>query len=180
MNASDRIAIRASTKTHMTESTEKPRIAIGADHAGYHVKEVIKRYLLEQGYPVEDLGTWSDESVDYPDYAKKVADKVAAGEDQLGVLVCGTGIGMAIAANKVGGIRAAVAHDAMTARMAREHNDANVLTLGGRVVDDAHAVEIAKEFLNARFAGGRHQRRIDKITELDRERDVARGKGQSE
>jgi ribose 5-phosphate isomerase B len=163
----------------MSESTEKPRIAIGADHAGYHAKEVIKRYLLEQGYPVEDLGTWSDESVDYPDYAKKVAERVARGEDQLGVLVCGTGMGMAIAANKVEGIRAAVAHDAMTARMAREHNDANVLTLGGRVVSDAQAVEIAKEFLNTKFAGGRHQRRIDEITALDRERDVARGKGKS-
>ena len=170
MSASDRIAFRASPNTHMSESAEKPRIAMGADHAGYHAKEAIKRYLLEQGYPVEDLGTWSDESVDYPDYAKKVAEKVAGGEDQLGVLVCGTGIGMAMAANKVEGIRAAVAHDAMTARLAREHNDANVLTLGGRVVDDTRAVEIAKEFLNAKFAGGRHQRRIDKITELDEER----------
>ena len=154
----------------MIESAEKPRIAIGADHAGYHAKEAVKRYLMDQGYPVEDLGTWSDESVDYPDYAKKVADRVARGQEQLGVLVCGTGIGMAIAANKVEGIRAAVAHDAMTARAAREHNDANVLTLGGRVVNDALAVEIAREFLNARFAGGRHQRRIDKITALDEER----------
>jgi len=154
----------------MIESAEKPRIAIGADHAGYHAKEAVKRYLMDQGYPVEDLGTWSDESVDYPDYAKKVADRVARGQEQLGVLVCGTGIGMAIAANKVEGIRAAVAHDAMTARAAREHNDANVLTLGGRVVNDALAVEIAREFLNAKFAGGRHQRRIDKITALDEER----------
>jgi ribose 5-phosphate isomerase B len=163
----------------MSDSAEKPRIAMGADHAGYHAKEVIKKYLLEQGYPVEDLGTWSDESVDYPDYAKKVAEKVAAGEDDLGVLVCGTGIGMAIAANKVEGIRAAVAHDGMTARMAREHNDANVLTLGGRVVSDAQAVEIAKEFLSVKFAGGRHQRRIDKITAMDEARDAAQGKGQS-
>ena len=170
MNASDRIAVRDSTKIQMSESAEKPRIAIGADHAGYHAKEVIKRYLLEQGYPIEDLGTWSDESVDYPDYAKKVAERVVKGEDQFGVLVCGTGIGMAIAANKVEGIRAAVAHDAATAHLAREHNDANVLTLGGRVVNDAQAVEIAKEFLATNFAGGRHQRRIDKITELDGER----------
>src|SRR5580658_8314960 len=123
----------------MSASAEKPRIAIGADHAGYHAKEVIKRYLLEAGYPLEDLGTWSDESVDYPDYAKQVAARVARGEDHLGVLVCGTGIGMSIAANKVEGVRAAVAHDAMTARAAREHNDANVLTLGGRVVSDALA-----------------------------------------
>lgn len=154
----------------MSESAAKPRIAIGADHAGYHAKEVIKRYLLEAGYPLEDLGTWSDESVDYPDYAKKVAERIVGGTEQLGVLVCGTGIGMAIAANKVEGIRAAVAHDAMTARAAREHNDANVLTLGGRVVNDALAVEIVREFLGAKFAGGRHQRRIDKITELDEER----------
>ncbi len=154
----------------MGESADKPRIAMGADHAGYRAKEAIKRYLLEQGYPIEDLGTWSDESVDYPDYAKKVGERVASGADQLGVLVCGTGIGMAIAANKIEGIRAAVAHDAMTAHLAREHNDANVLTLGGRVVNDAQAVEIAKEFLNTKFVGGRHQRRIDKITELDEER----------
>jgi ribose 5-phosphate isomerase B len=176
--ASDRIALHASTKNYMSDSAEKPRIAMGADHAGYHAKEVIKKYLLEQGYPVEDMGTWSDESVDYPDYAKKVADKVACGEDELGVLVCGTGIGMSIAANKVEGIRAAVAHDAMTARMAREHNDANVLTLGGRVVSDAMAVEIAKDFLSVQFAGGRHQRRIDKITAMDEARDAAQSKGQ--
>ncbi len=145
----------------------KPRIALGADHAGFHVKETIKKYLESAGYPVEDLGTWSEESVDYPDYARAVAEKVAAGKDQIGILACGTGIGMAITANKISGIRAAVAHDAMTARLAREHNDANVLTLGGRVVDDAQAIEIVRDFLDAQFAGGRHQRRIDKITELD-------------
>jgi len=149
------------------EAAPKPPIALGADHAGFHVKETIKKFLQSAGYPVDDLGTWSEESVDYPDYARAVAEKVAAGKDPIGILVCATGIGMAIAANKVPGIRAAVAHDAMTARLAREHNDANVLTLGGRVVDDAQAIEIARDFLEARFAGGRHQRRIDKITELD-------------
>jgi len=154
----------------MSEPSGKPRIALGADHAGYHAKEVVKRYLLEAGYPLEDLGTWSDESVDYPDYAKKVAERVARGEDRFGVLVCGTGIGMAMAANKVDGIRAALAHDAATAHLAREHNDANVLTFGGRVVDDACAVEIVREFLNTRFAGGRHQRRIDKIMGMDAQR----------
>ncbi len=154
----------------MPESTPKPRIALGADHAGFHIKETIKRYLEQEGYSVEDVGTWSEESVDYPDFAKAVAQRVASGRDQLGVLACGTGIGMAITANKVPGIRAAVAHDAMTARMAREHNDANVLTLGGRVVDDGQATEIVREFLNARFAGGRHQRRIDKISEIDQAR----------
>jgi ribose 5-phosphate isomerase B len=154
----------------MPESTAKPRIALGADHAGFHIKEVIKGFLEAQGYPVDDAGTWSEESVDYPDYARKVADEVAQGQAPLGILVCGTGIGMAIAANKVAGIRAATAHDAITARAAREHNDANVLTLGGRLVDPEHAVEIVREFLDASFAGGRHQRRIDKITEIDRAR----------
>ncbi len=153
----------------MTNAASKPRIAMGADHAGFHVKETIKKYLEDSGYTVDDVGTWSEESVDYPDYAKAVAEKVAGGQDQIGVLACGTGIGMAITANKVPGIRAAVAHDAMTARLAKEHNDANVLTLGGRVVNDAQAIEIVQNFLGAQFGGGRHQRRIDKITELDRE-----------
>ena len=147
----------------------KPRIALGADHAGFHIKETIKKFLETSAYPVDDVGTWSEEAVDYPDYARAVAEKVAAGEDQMGILACGTGIGMAITANKVPGIRAAVAHDAMTARLAREHNDANVLTLGGRVVDDTRALEIVREFLSAQFASGRHQRRIDKITELDKQ-----------
>ncbi len=153
----------------MPDAASKPRIALGADHAGFHVKETIRKFLETAGYPVDDVGTWSEESVDYPDYARAVAEKVAAGADQLGILACGTGIGMAITANKVPGIRAAVAHDAMTARLAREHNDANVLTLGGRVVDDARAIEIVRDFLDAQFAGGRHQRRIDKITELDKQ-----------
>jgi ribose 5-phosphate isomerase B len=155
----------------MADSIEKPRIALGADHAGFPVKEAIKKYLLEAGYPVEDLGTWSEESVDYPDYARKVAERVARGEDRFGILVCGTGIGMSIAANKVERIRAALAHDANTARMSREHNDANVLTLGGRVVGDAQALEIVRAFLGTQFAGGRHQRRIDKITVMDEERE---------
>lgn len=154
--------------------TQKPRIALGADHAGFHAKEVIRRFLAEQGYDVEDLGTKSEESVDYPDFARQVAERVAGGGAQLGVLVCGTGIGMAMTANKVPGIRAGTAHDEMTARMAREHNDANVLTLGGRVVDDEKAVAIVREFLNAQFAGGRHQRRVEKINELDTQR-AARG-----
>jgi ribose 5-phosphate isomerase B len=154
----------------MPEGEAKPRIALGADHAGYHAKETVKKFLEQAGYQVDDVGTWSEESVDYPIFARAVAERVASGQDQLGILACGTGIGMAITANKIAGIRAAVAHDAMTARLAREHNDANVLTLGGRVVDDAAAVEIVRDFLNARFAGGRHQRRIDEIAELDQAR----------
>ncbi len=153
----------------MTEKTAKPRIVIGADHAGYHVKETIREYLEGAGYAVEDLGTWSDESVDYPDYGRKVGESVAARRNDLGIAVCGTGIGISIAANKIPGIRAGVAHDTMTARLAREHNDANVLAVGGRVVTDAQAIEVVKAFLAAQFAGGRHQRRIEKIQAIEAE-----------
>ncbi len=151
----------------MADSPTKPRIALGADHAGYRVKETIKKFLEEAGYRVDDLGTSSEESVDYPDYGRAVGERVARGESDLGILACGTGIGISIAANKVPGIRAAVAHDAMTARAAREHNDANVLAVGGRVVTDSQAIEIVRDFLAAQFAGGRHQRRIDKITDIE-------------
>jgi len=154
----------------MPDSENTPRIAVGADHAGYHVKEAVKKYLESSGYQVDDVGTWSEESVDYPDYAKKVAERVVAGQDDFGFLACGTGIGMSIAANKIEGIRAAVAHDVMTARLARQHNNANVLALGGRVVTDAQAIEIVKDFLATDFRVGRHQRRVDKIAELDHER----------
>jgi ribose 5-phosphate isomerase B len=146
---------------------EKQRIAIGADHAGFRVKELVKQYVSGQGYSVEDLGTHSEESVDYPDFARAVAERVAAGRAATGILVCGTGIGMAMTANKVPGIRAAVAHDKHTAHLAREHNDANVLTFGARVVSEDTALEIVREFLSTAFAGGRHQRRVDKISELD-------------
>lgn len=149
---------------------QKPRIAIGADHAGYQRKETVKRFLTDAGYAVTDVGTSSEDSVDYPDFARQVAERVARGEADTGILICGTGIGMAITANKVPGIRAAVAHDAETARLAREHNDANVLTFGGRLTDDFTAIEIVRSFLDARFAGGRHQRRIDKIAQLDQAR----------
>jgi len=153
------------------DSTSKPRIALGADHAGFRAKETIKKYLEGAGYAVDDVGTWSEESVDYPDFARAVGERVASGKNPLGVLVCGTGIGVSIAANKVEGIRAALAHDSLTARRAREHNNANVIALGGKVVGDDEAIEIVQEFLNATFAGGRHQRRIDKISEMDRERE---------
>ena len=149
---------------------ERPRIALGADHAGFQAKESIRKHLESAGYTVDDEGAWSEESVDYPDFAVKVAIRVQQGRDDLGILVCGTGIGMAMAANKIGGIRAAVAHDAMTARMSREHNDANVLALGARVLNEHQIVEAVESFLAARFAGGRHQRRVDKISELDHSR----------
>jgi ribose 5-phosphate isomerase B len=146
---------------------KKPRIALGADHAGFQAKESIRKYLEAAGYVVDDAGTRSEESVDYPDFAAKVARRVQQGQDDLGILVCGTGIGMAMAANKVGGVRAAVAHDALTARMSREHNDANVLALGARVLNEQQIIEATESFLAAQFAGGRHQRRVDKISELD-------------
>ena len=151
----------------MPELSPKPRIALGADHAGYHIKEIIRHFLENAGYPVDDLGTWSEESVDYPDYGKAVADRVAAHQDVYGIAVCGTGMGMSIAANKVAGVRAAVAHNVDTARLAREHNDANVLAMGGRVVNGVEAVEMVQAFLNATFAGGRHARRVEKIMQIE-------------
>jgi ribose 5-phosphate isomerase B len=151
----------------VADSSSKPRIALGADHAGFRAKESIKKYLEGAGYRVDDVGTGSEESVDYPDFARAVGERVAAGKNPLGIVVCGTGIGVSIAANKVEGIRAALAHDSLTARRAREHNDANVLALGGKIVGEDEAIAIVQEFLNAQFAGGRHQRRVEKINEMD-------------
>jgi len=156
----------------VADSSSKPRIAVGSDHAGFRAKETIKTYLLEGGYLVDDMGTHSEESVDYPDFARAVAERVMAAGNVLGVVVCGTGIGVSIAANKVEGIRAALAHDSLTAQRAREHNDANVLALGGKVVGEDECIAIVQAFLSARFAGGRHQRRIDKITQMDQVREA--------
>lgn len=158
----------------MTDLPQKPqrplpRVALGADHAGFTTKARIQRHLESAGYSVDDVGTWSEESVDYPDFAVRVANRVAQGQSDIGILACGTGIGMSIAANKVGGIRAAVAHDALTARMAREHNDANVLAVGARVLGEEQVIAIVEAFLATAFAGGRHQRRVEKIMELDHE-----------
>jgi ribose 5-phosphate isomerase B len=152
----------------LADPSSKPRIALGADHAGFRLKEIVKKYLEGAGYEVDDMGTWSEESVDYPDFARAVAERVASGKNPLGIVLCGTGIGVSIAANKVEGIRAALAHDSFTARRAREHNDANILALGGKVVGDDEAIAIVQEFLSAKFSGGRHQRRVDKITQMDR------------
>lgn len=142
-------------------------IALGADHAGLPLKEDLKAWLIAQGYDVVDLGTQSPDSVDYPDYAAAVGGAVTAGKADRGVLVCGTGIGMAMAANKVPGIRAAACTDAYTARMSREHNDANVLALGARITARDAAIEILSTWLGAEFAGGRHARRVEKLAELD-------------
>jgi ribose 5-phosphate isomerase B len=143
------------------------RIAIGADHAGFELKELIKHTLDELRIAYRDVGTDSDESVDYPDFAAAVARAVAGGEVDRGVLVCGTGIGMALAANKVPGVRAAPVMDLETAKLAREHNDANVLALGARVTPPERALDIVRLFLKTEFEGGRHQRRLSKVTALE-------------
>jgi ribose 5-phosphate isomerase B len=143
-------------------------IALGADHAGFPLKEDVKAWLAARGHQVLDFGTDSAQSVDYPDYALPVADAVSRGAAARGVLVCGTGIGMAMAANKVPGVRAAVCADPQTARLSREHNDANVLALGGRLTGRAAALEIVETWLTTDFAGGRHTRRVEKIAALER------------
>ena len=145
------------------------RIALGADHAGVALKDRIKRALGDRGVVYEDLGTDSDERVDYPDYARRVAEGVASGAFDRGILFCGSGIGMAIAANKISGVRAAPVSDVDTARLSREHNDANVLTLAGRTLAADTALAIVDAFLTTAFAGGRHQRRLDKIASMERE-----------
>lgn len=139
------------------------RIALAADHAGFHLKDSLKRTLDELGVAYQDFGTDSAASVDYPDFAQAVAQVVAAGEFDRGILVCGTGVGMAIAANKVPGIRSAPIVDADTARLAREHNDLNVLALGARVTPEVRAREIVRTFLATPFEGGRHANRLAKI-----------------
>jgi ribose 5-phosphate isomerase B len=143
------------------------RIALGADHAGVALKEHVKRQLDDRGLAYTDFGTGTTESVDYPDYASRVAHAVASGEYERGILVCGTGIGMAIAANKVAGVRAAPVVDDFTAALSREHNDANVLALGARVTTPEVARRLVDTFLDTPFGGGRHQRRIDKITVME-------------
>ena len=144
------------------------RIALGADHAGVALKDRIKRALGDRGVGYEDLGTDSDERVDYPDFARRVAEGVASGAFDRGILLCGSGIGMAIAANKISGVRAAPVSDVDTARLTREHNDANVLTLAGRTLAADTALAIVDAFLTTPFAGGRHQRRLDKIASMER------------
>jgi ribose 5-phosphate isomerase B len=143
------------------------RVALGADHAGVHLKDAIRSLLENRGVEVHDFGTLDETSVDYPDYAAQVGRAVAAGEVDRGILACGTGLGMAMAANKVDGIRAAPVVDLESARLSREHNDANILALGARVTTPETALQIVDTFLDTPFAGGRHQRRIAKITALE-------------
>jgi ribose 5-phosphate isomerase B len=139
-------------------------IAIACDHGGFEYKEILKSDLEKMGYEVADLGCYDGSSVDYPDYANKLADTLKEGLAQRGVLVCGSGIGMSIAANRHIHIRAALVHDALTARLCREHNNANVLVLGGRTTGIAVAQDCLKVFLETEFEGDRHQRRVDKMS----------------
>lgn len=142
------------------------KIGIGSDHGGFELKEYIKQYLEEEGVEYIDYGTNSTESVDYPDFGKGVAEAVISDEVDRGIVICGTGIGISIAANKVKGIRCALCGDTFSARMSRAHNDANVLALGGRVLGVGLALDIVKEFLQGEFEGGRHAKRINKINEI--------------
>lgn len=143
-------------------------IIIGSDHGGLVLKTALTDYLNRRGFQVTDAGTNGDASVDYPDFGQKVAEAVTAGEAESGILICGTGIGMSIAANKIPGVRAALVTDAFMARMAKEHNNANVLVLGGRVLDEQKACDLVGAWLDATFEGGRHQARLDKITALEK------------
>ena len=145
------------------------KIALAADHAGFEEKEKIKKTLDEIGVEYTDMGTNSPDSVDYPDYARKVGEAVAAGEYDQGLLVCGSGTGMAISANKVRGVRAAVAWNEEIARLARQHNDANVLALAGRFVSPDEQAKIVRAWFSADFEGGRHERRVEKIEQIEKD-----------
>jgi len=146
------------------------QIGLACDHGGFELKEELKAFLKSAGVEPVDMGSFNEESVDYPDYGVLVAEKVSRGELERGILICGTGIGMSIVANKFPGVRAALANDLYSARCSREHNDANVLVIGGRIIGRGMALEIVKVWLNTSFAGGRHQRRIDKIKALEKQK----------
>ncbi len=155
------------------------RFVLGSDHAGLNLKNTLLTRLRELGHQVEDLGTHTQDSCDYPDFAERVGRAVGAGDAEQGLLICGTGVGMCIAANKLPGVRAAVVSDTFSARATRQHNDANVLCMGERVVGPGLALDILDAWLQADFEGGRHQRRIDKITALEGQLDHA-GPGDQE
>jgi ribose 5-phosphate isomerase B len=152
-------------------------IAIGADHGGLELKEALVAELRTRGEQVVDVGTDGPASVDYPDFGRAVAERVSTGEVARGILICTNGIGMSIVANKFPGVRAALVGDATAARMAREHNDANVLVLGGGMLGKFHARELLRLFLETPFAGGRHQRRVDKIADIERALGLAPARG---
>ncbi len=145
------------------------KIAIGNDHIGYQLKNHIQDYLSQKGHEIVDFGTDGEERTDYPIYGKKVADAVAKGICEKGILICGTGVGISIAANKVHGIRAVVCSEPYSARLARQHNDANIVAFGARVIGSSTAEMIVDEFLNNEYEGGRHQKRIDMIAAIEKE-----------
>ena len=142
------------------------KIAVAADHGGYKLKEKVKEHLLERGIEVEDLGTHSEESVDYPIYGMLCGEAVASGQADLGVVVCGTGIGISIAANKVHGIRCGLCTSVEMAHLTKQHNNANILALGGRTTGEELAMEIVDEWLDTQYEGGRHQRRVEMLDNL--------------
>ena len=142
-------------------------VAIGNDHAGFEMKMIVKNHLKQKGITLKDFGCDNGDSVDYPDFAFEVADAVVHGDCRFGILICGTGIGISIAANKVSGVRAAVCHDTFTAMQARAHNDANILCLGGRILEPEEACHMVDLFLATEFENGRHQRRIAKISAIE-------------
>lgn len=144
-------------------------IAIGSDHGGYELKTELVKYLKEKGYEVKDFGTCDSKSTDYADYGLAVAKAVKSGDCEKGIIICGTGLGISISANKVPGIRAALCTDGYMAKMSREHNDANILALGARVIGIGLALDILDIWLNTEFVGGRHKTRIDKISEIEKE-----------
>jgi ribose 5-phosphate isomerase B len=144
------------------------KIALGGDHAGFPLKKEVMEHLQDKNIEFKDFGTFSESSCDYPDYALKVGEEVASKNYDFGILICGTGIGISIAANKVPGVRAALCSDTFSAHACREHNNANILTMGQRVVGVGLAIDIVDTFLSAKFQGDRHQRRIDKITEIEK------------
>ncbi len=139
------------------------KIAVGCDHGGVDLKMAVVKVLQKWGHEVLDFGTNDHESVDYPVYGRRVAEAVVAGEADRGIVICGTGIGISIAANKVKGARCALCHDEFTARLTRQHNDANIMAMGGRVIGEGLALSMVKVFLETEFEGGRHQRRIDQL-----------------
>jgi ribose 5-phosphate isomerase B len=142
-------------------------IALGCDHGGFELMQAVKKYLDEQGLEYKDCGTYSTESCDYPIYAEAAAKLVQSGECDKGILICGTGIGISISANKMKGIRAALCSDCYSAEMTRKHNNANMLAMGGRVLGEGLALKIVETFLNTEFEGGRHARRVDKMMALE-------------
>ena len=150
-------------------------IALACDHGGFRLKGEIAAYLREQGVPFTDYGVFSEEAADYPDQALLVAEAVRDGRFARGIIICGTGVGVAIAANKVPGVRAALCHDSFSAKASREHNDANVLTMGQRVIGPGLALEIVEIWLNTAFLGGRHARRVAKLTAIEQKYDPSGG-----